>query len=167
MKKVILLAIISTFIFTSCNYEPGVTEAFAKYKFKDGVTTVSVPGWLIGMASKFSDLSRDEREILESIDKIKVLVVDDNSLNARINLHQEFYNRMNRKGDYEELLVVRDNEDNVTVFGKMNEDVIEEMVILVGGSDNMMVYLKGEIKPEMINNAINLKDPDTFVSLNF
>jgi hypothetical protein len=167
MKKVILLAIISTFIFTSCNYEPGVTEAFAKYKFKDGVTTVSVPGWLIGMASKFSDLSRDERVILESIDKIKVLVVDDNSLNARINLHQEFYNRMNRKGDYEELLVVRDNEDNVTVFGKMNEDVIEEMVILVGGSDNMMVYLKGEIKPEMINNAINLKDPDTFVSLNF
>jgi len=167
MKKLILLALISTFIFTSCNYEPGVTEAFAKYKFKNGVTTVSVPGWVIGMASKFGDLSREEREVLESIDKVKVLAVEDNSLNARINLHEEFYRHINRKGDYEELLVVRDNEEDVTIFGKMNEDVIREMVILVGGSDNVMVYLKGEIKPEMLNNAIDLKNPDKFVSLNF
>lgn len=167
MKRNIIIILASIFILSSCNYDPGISEAFMKYRLKDGVTTISVPGWVIGIASRFADLDSEEREILQSIDRVRVLAVDDDDLNARIDLHKEFYNHINKKHDYEELLVVRNDDENVTIFGKMDDSVIEEMVILVGGDDNAMIYIKGEIKPELLNDKIDLTNPDKFMSLNF
>ena len=167
MKKFSFLVAGILFLLTSCNYEPGVSEAFTKYRFKDGVTTVSIPGWVIGLASNIADLDKAEREILQSIDRVKVLAIEDNELNERVDLHREFYEQINKKGEYEELLAVHDNDENVTIFGKMDESVISEMVILVGGDDNAMIYLKGEIKPELINNMVDFKEPDKFLSMKF
>lgn len=167
MKQFTFLLLIAAITLSSCTYEPGVTEAFAKYKFKEGVTTVTVPGWVIGLASMVADLEEEEKELLSSIDKVKVLSIENNDLNARINLHNEFYEHINRKGDYEELLVVRDDDENVTIFGKMTKESIKEMVILVGGDDNAMIYLKGEIRPEQINKFIDVSEPDKLLSMKF
>ena len=49
----------------------------------------------------------------------------------------------------------------------MDGNVIKEMVILIGGDNNALVYLKGEIKPEMLDNKINLSNPDRLLSLDF
>jgi len=167
MKNLILILVTALVTFASCSYEPGVSEAFTKYRFKDGVTTVTVPGWVLAFAARHGDLDKEEREILKNIEKVKVLAVEDNDLNARINLHKEFYDHINRKGDYDELLVVRDEKEEVTIFGKMDEEVITEMVILVGGEDNAMVYLKGEISPDLLNDKIDLSDPKKIAKLNF
>jgi len=167
MKYSSLILIAFFLILTSCDYNPGVSEAFTKYRFRDGVTTITVPGWVIGLAARYGDLNRDEREILESIDKVRVLAIENDDLNNRINLHEEFQSQINRRHDYEELLTVRDEKDNVTIYGKMDENVIHEMVILVGGDDNVMIYLKGEIRPELLNDKINLSDPDKFLGMKF
>ena len=168
MRTQITFILISVlFLFTSCSYEPGVSEAFTKYRFKDGVTTITVPGWVISLAAGFADLEESEREILDCIDKVRVIAVEDNDLNARVDLHKEFYEKINKKGDYEELLVVREQNESVTIFGKMDENVIKKMVVLVGGDDNALVYIKGEIRPELLNDKIDLTDPDKFLSFNF
>ena len=52
-------------------------------------------------------------------------------------------------------------------FGKMDEDIIREMIILVGGEDNEMVYVKGRISPELISNLIRKSDSREFLSLKF
>ncbi|QGY46909.1 DUF4252 domain-containing protein [Maribellus comscasis] len=168
MKRNIFFIFAALLILSSCSgYDPGVSEAFMKYRLKEGVTTITVPGWVIRMASRFGDLDKEEREILQSIDKVRVLTVENEDLNARINLHEEFYNGINRKRDYEELLVIHENDEDVTIFGKMDDNVIKEMVILVGGDDNVLVYLKGEIKPELLDDKIDLSHPDKFLSLDF
>ena len=59
------------FLLVSCSYEPGVSEAYNKYRFKDGVTTITVPGWVIHLAAGFADLEESERDLLESIDKVR------------------------------------------------------------------------------------------------
>ncbi|HYQ56162.1 MAG TPA: DUF4252 domain-containing protein [Draconibacterium sp.] len=164
MKYIAFILLTGLFLTTSCVYESGVSEAYAKYRFNDGVTTVSVPGWAIHLAAGIGDLEDDERELLESIDGVKVIAVDDENLNAQIDLHQEFYKKISEKKDYEELLVVHNEGENVAVFGRMDESVIEEMVILVGGDDNALIFVKGEIRPELLNNHVNLSDPDKFLS---
>lgn len=164
MKRIALILLVGLFITTSCDYESGVSEAYSKYRFKDGVTTVSVPGWVIHLAARIGDLDDNEREILESIDRVKVIAVDDDHLNAQIELHEEFYEKIKEKKDYEQLLVVREENENVTIFGRMDESVIEEMVILVGGDDNALIYVKGEISPELLNDHVNLSNPDKFLS---
>ncbi|WP_321373819.1 DUF4252 domain-containing protein [uncultured Draconibacterium sp.] len=165
MKRIAFLLLSGLFLMTSCVYESGVSEAYTKYRFKDGVTTVSVPGWVIHLAAGIGDLEDSERDLLESIDRVKVIAVDDDNLNAHIDLHEEFYKKISEKKDYEQLLVVREEDQNVTIFGRMDESVIEEMVILVGGDDNALIYVKGEIRPEILNDHINLSNPDKFLSL--
>lgn len=167
MKKFIPILFAFLFVFSSCSYEPGVSEAFAKYRFKDGVVNVTVPGWVIGLAAKMGDLEESEKELLDCIDKVRVLAVDDDNLNAKINLHEEFYEQVNKKGNFEELLIVREEGEEVTVFGKMDDSVIKEMLVLVGGEDNAMIYIKGELTPEMLNEHLDLRKPDKFLSLNF
>lgn len=167
MKRIFLILTAATLFLVSCDDNPGVSGAFSKYGHERGVTSITVPGWVIGIATKFGDLNKDERELLNSIDKVKVLSVEDNSLNSRVNLHQEFYSKINVNHDFEELLTVNNQNENVTIFGKMDGEIIREMVILVGGDDNALVYLKGEIKPELLNNKINLSNPDRLLSLDF
>lgn len=167
MKPILLFLLSTLFLFSSCEYNPGVSEAFTKYRFKDGVTTITIPGWVIGMAANFGDVDKNERELLHSIDKVRVLVVEDEDLNSRINLHREFSTKINRNNDYEELLSVQDENENITIFGKMDEAVITEMVILVGGDDNAMIYVRGEIDPELLKDKIKVSDKNKFLSFKF
>jgi len=167
MKKLFLFFIASLFILTSCEDNSGVSKAFLKYSYRDGVTSITIPGWAIGLASTFGDLDEEERELLDNIDKVKVLTIEDNDLNARVNLHEEFYSKINSDNSFEELLVVREDGENITIFGKMDENVIREMIILVGGNDNTMVYLKGEIKPEQINNIVRKNSDKKFFAFDY
>ena len=167
MKTILLLLIVTLFICSSCEYNPGVSEAFTKYRFKDGVTTITIPGWVIGLAANFGDLEDDEQELLQSIDKVRILVVEDEELNGKINLNNEFSSKINRNGDYEELLTVHDENEDVTIFGKMDEDVITEMVVLVGGDDNALIYVRGELDPKMLKENFQLSDKDKLLGMKF
>lgn len=167
MKQLFIILTVTLFLFTACDTDPEVSKVFAKYTREEGVTSFTVPGWLISIGASFGDLSEEERELLDCIDKVKVLAIDNDDLNARTNLHNEFYTEINKNKGYEELLSVRDKEESVTIFGKMNENVIKELIVLIGGEDNVLIYVKGEIKPELINSAIDLSDPDGFLSMKF
>jgi hypothetical protein len=96
-----------------------------------------------------------------------VLVVENEDLNARINLNEEFNRKINMKNDFEELMSVHHQQDDVTIFGKTDGEVMTEMVILVGGDDNALIYIRGEIRPELLNDKINLSQTDRLLSLKF
>lgn len=164
MRHLLLLPVLILFLFSSCEYDRGVSEAFTKYRYKDGVTSITVPGWVIGLASRMGDLEKEERELLRNIDKVRVLTIEDNDLNARSNFHKEFYHLVSQNPEMEELLVVRNEHEQVTIFGKATEKSIDELLILVGGDDNVMVYVKGRFRPEMLSDLINKNSHNSFLS---
>jgi len=41
------------------------------------------------------------------------------------------------------------------------------MVVLVGGDDNALIYVRGEIDPKMLKENIQLSDKDKLLSLKF
>lgn len=155
--------------FISCTDNPAVNHAFVKYGHRKGVTSITVPGFVVRLAARIGDLEKEERELLRSIDKVKVLAVENPRANEDINLHAEFYHKMNKEGQYEELMHVRDDHESVTIFGKMTEaDVIREMVILTGGDDNVLVYLKGHFRADMLNKYIHVHERSNhFLSFDF
>jgi hypothetical protein len=164
MNKLLVLPVVVFLIFSSCEYDSGVSEAFTKYRFKEGVTSITIPGWVIGLASNLGDLQKEERELLRCIDKVRILTIEDNDLNARTNFHKEFYRSISQNPELEELLVVRDGDEQVTIFGKASEKSIDELLILVGGDDNVMIYVKGRLKPELVSDLINNKSHQGFMS---
>lgn len=165
MKRIYLLSVLLIILLSACEYDEGVSEAFTKYRFKDGVTTITVPGWLIHSAAMWGDFEREERDLLRSIDKVKILTIEDKELSARSNLHEEFYATVHKRKDLEELLVVRDGNEQVTIFGKADEESIEEMLILVGGDDNAIIYLKGRLQPHLITNFMDENSQNGFLTL--
>ena len=164
MRQFVLLSVGLVLLFSSCAYDSGVSEAFTKYRFKDGVTSFTIPGWVIGLAARMGDLEYEERELLRSIQKVRVLTIEDNSLNARTNFHNEFYNRVSQNPEMEELMVVRSDQEQVTIFGKASEKTIDELLILVGGSDNAIVYVKGKFDVELLSELIQKDSHNTFMS---
>lgn len=144
----------------SCHTEKPVAMAFAKYSARDGVTSITIPGFLISLASKISSIPEEERELLQGMSKIKILTIETPELNRKVNFHEEFYSMLN-KGKYEELLRISDPGNDVTIMGIMDDDfTIREMVILVGGEENAMIYVKGKLHPDMINK-LAFNSPDT------
>jgi hypothetical protein len=156
MKHFSILLIGLILLFASCHNEKPVAMAFAKYSARDGVTSITVPGFLISLASKISSIPEEQRELLQGVSKVKILTIENPELNRKVNFHEEFY-AMLSKGNYEELLRVSEPGNDITIMGIMDDDfTIREMVILVGGDDNAMIYVKGKLHPEMINKlALN------------
>lgn len=167
MKRFALILLVFGLALSSCDTNPAVGTAFAKYAHRKDVTNITIPGWVISLGARFGDLEPEERRLLDGIDKVKVLAIENENLNERVNLHEEFYTNINKNHDYEELLTVNDKNQNVTIFGKMHDNVIREMIVLVGGDDNAIVYVKGEIEPDMLNDVIKMSGKEDFLSFDF
>ncbi|MFZ5430768.1 MAG: DUF4252 domain-containing protein [Bacteroidota bacterium] len=147
MKKLSLVLIIAITL-VSCHRNDPVASAFTKYSRHDGVTSITVPGFVISLASKLAP--PEDKELLEGISKVKILTIDQPEMNRKVNFHEEFHARLNT-GKYEELMRISDKGTEVTIMGIMDTDhTLREMVILVGGDENALIFLKGNIRPEVI-----------------
>ena len=164
MKKLSIALLFTSLIVSSCTYNEGVSKAFSKYRNENGIIAITVPGFAIRIASLIADLDEREEELLASIDRVKVLAVDDDRINASVNFHEEFAELI-QQNEYEELLVVKSDDQSATIVGKITkEGIIKEMVVLVGGDDNALVYIKGSIRPELLNDYINESDHEELLS---
>jgi hypothetical protein len=150
MRLTIIFAVIALFTLVSCTTNRSVTNAFHKYGNEEGVVKVSVPGWVISLGASFADLSKEERKLVRSLDKVKVLTIEDPELNSRVNFYKEYYQEIRSKNGYEDLVMVRENNDDVGILGKFEGERVKELIILIGGEENTIVYLKGDIHPDML-----------------
>lgn len=166
MKKFIVLPIVLFFLLSSCKYDHSTSEAFARYRHHEGVTSVTVPGWLIGVAARMGDLEKEERALLRSLSKVSVMTIDNKDLNKTVNFHAEFYHIVAQNPELEELLKVNNDNEQVTIFGKGNEKVFDELYILIGGNDNAIVHIKGKLKAEMLSDLVNSGSENGFLSWN-
>lgn len=168
MKKFTLLALFLLFNIATFAESPAIRSAFEKYRSHEGITNISIPGFVIHLAASIGDMEEDERDFLRSIDKVRILSIEDKYFRSKIDLHHEFYSEINRDAKFEEMMTVRDRGQNVTVFGRMGENnVIKELVVLVGGDDNALIYLRGNIAPEMIARHINSSDKNAGIHFGF
>ena len=160
-----MFIVLTALVLSSCTYNEGVSKAFSKYRYQNGIIAITVPGFAIRLATMIADLDEREEELLDNIDKVRVLAVNNDRVNKSVNFHEEFA-QMIRENDYQELLVVKEESQSVTIVGKVSDDnIIKELVVLVGGDENALVYIRGNIRPELLNDYINHTDHDELLSL--
>ena len=151
----LFVPILILLLFTSCEYEKSGPENFASYGYHDGVTSFTVPGWAIHLTAQWGDLEKEERELLKNIDKVRVHILEGNNLPNRKIMQKEFNRTIRENGKMEELLVVQNDNEKILVFGKTDDDSIEEMVVLVSGDDNVLIHLKCKLEMEQISDFVN------------
>jgi hypothetical protein len=145
MKRIFLIiaAICITSLMQAQRTDP-IDEFFDRYSERDGFTTVTISGKLLGLFAGKNE-NREGSDIINRLTSIKILSVDDSLMNNRIN----FYNELRGKIDlsaYEELMDVKEGKNTTKFLIKQKGDNISDLILISGGPNgNTLISIKGNL----------------------
>jgi hypothetical protein len=114
-------------------------KVFNAYSEKDGFTTLNFSGNLLN-----GIFVNDNKDSEFSISSVKILLVKDSILNQKLNFIKEILPNLNKK-EYEELMTVKNSDNNFIILCKKEHQRITELIMISGGNDNSLIYVKGSL----------------------
>jgi hypothetical protein len=156
MKTIILTCLIGFFCTLGASAQNHTFDRiFDRYADKDGFITVKFSSLPLGMLNE-SDKDPDLR-----ISSLRILTVQDEKLNSKLNFYNEIVPQINRTG-YEELMSVKHNGEKTILLCKKDKKRITEMLFVSGGSKNVMVEITGSMSLEQAQKMTDqVADNDT------
>ncbi|MDB4582594.1 DUF4252 domain-containing protein [Draconibacterium sp.] len=160
MKKLILILAIVLPMAVLAQKSP-VDKLFDKYANQKGFTTVNISGKLLGFAAQVDTGDEDVSNMLSGLNGIRVLTVEDDELNKKL----DFYIELEKEGffknnDFEVLMEVTEEDEVVRFLAKdAGNGKISDLLLIVGGDDNALISISGIINPEdigKITKAVNI-----------
>jgi hypothetical protein len=139
-----------------------VDKLFEKYGNQEGFTTVNISGKLLGFASESEGEKDDVLEMLSNLEAIRILTVEDEELNKDMDFYKELEGSGFFKNEaYEVLMEVTEKDEVVRFLGKEGSDnMFSELLLVVGGDDNVLISIRGLIDPSNIGKIMNKLDID-------
>ena len=129
-----------------------VSDLFSKYSHAHNAESVNISSLLIKFARFFAD--GDEAKALNGINSIKILDLDECSTDVKSQFTADV-DKLETNG-YESLMEASKNEENTRFLLKMKDDVVNELLIVSGGSDDCtLVQIKGKMT---IQDVVELAD---------
>ncbi len=160
MKKLIFILSIVLPLAVLAQKSP-VDKLFDKYANQKGFTTVNISGKLLGFASQLETGDNGTSEMLSSLKGIRVLTVDDDELNKKLDFYKELESDGFFKNNNFEVLMEVTEADEVVRF--LAQDAgngkISDLLLIVGGDDNTLISISGIIDPKSISKitkALNI-----------
>ncbi len=153
MKNIILtisLTLFSTIVFSQNN----VTELIQKYKGQKDVSIVTISGSILRMGGELIETDDKEgkaaKDILEEVDELIILNTQTISKGKQI---RKFANHLVNSGKYEEMTVTDSDGDETTFYGKVKNQVITELFIIVGDNkdETTLISITGKIDPDSVD----------------
>lgn len=139
-----------------------IDRLFEKYANKEGFTTVNITGKMLGLASQMDSGDSKNSEMLSKLSGIRILSVDDQEMNGKL----DFFKELNDEGffknsDFEVLMEVTEKNEVVRFLAKGAENgKFSELLLVVGGNDNALISIRGLIDPENIGKITGALDVD-------
>lgn len=137
MKKIIVVALVlfmSTGILTA---QESLREVVKDYQNKNSEFTLVIPSFLVKMGVQFGDLEDDEREVLENIDNMKIVICEHGFNKSDFSLLEEGI----RTGKFAELMTVNDGGDKVRMIINKKSERRSELLMLVESDDENVLLL--------------------------
>ena len=129
-----------------------VDKVFDKYSGKDGYTTVYISSFMFNL---LNSLEVDDPEYNEfkkatsGIKSIKILTQDGDGSEA---FGSELLEMLPRS-EYQEMMKVKDGEEEVLFLAKESGGIISEFLLIVsGGSDDVLIAITGNIDLESLSS---------------
>lgn len=156
MKYIITLSIAILFTGTTLSAQSLASEMlYQKYRGEEGVVSIWLPGIAMKLAASIADLEHEEAVFLRSIRSMRVLTIEDNALYPGVNFVREANIHTGRNG-YEVMVQVTSDGEDVLILGREKRGKLKDMLILVGGEDNVMVHIKGRMQADMIGSLAQI-----------
>jgi len=165
MKKVVLFILVVAFPAFMMAQNSAVDKLFAKYKGQKGVTTVSVSPELFQMINAMGIEEIEEQEFpMDKIASVKILTIEDEEGYEDVN----FYNEIKKDldvDDFTEVMTVDDGGEVVRMWMKVNKNTVSEFLLIVGGDDNVLIYITGDFNMNDLEELAESIDHDLDIDL--
>ncbi len=160
MKRLLIILVLLAPLALAAQKSP-IDKLFDKYANQKGFTTVNISGKLLGMAGKLDTANPATNEMLKNLSGIRILSVDDRSLNSKLDFYKELENDgFFKNHTYEVLMEVTNSEEVVRFFARdAGGGKYSELLLVVGGNNNSLISIRGLIDPEnigKITGALNV-----------
>lgn len=152
MKKLVLILAVVLPLAVLAQKTP-VDKLFEKYANQKGFTTVNISGKLLGFASQLESGDKATGDMLSSLSGIRVLTVEDDELNKKL----DFYTELEQSGffknnNFEVLMEVTEENEVVRFLAKdAGNGKISDLLLVVGGDENTLISISGIIDPKNIS----------------
>ena len=146
MKKLSLIILVFVFPLLVFSQHQSVNKLFEKYAGKEGFTTVYISRNLFKMVGEMNLDDPDVDGLVDKLETIKILASDSEFINENnLNFYDEIMSSL-PIDEYEELLVVKEKDQDVKFLSKEKNGIITELLLIVGGTDsNALISITGNI----------------------
>jgi hypothetical protein len=155
MKRILFAAfcLILGHILYSQTYE--LDRLYNTYRGEEDVISVFIPGFACRLAASIGEMETQEQELLRSIKSLRIQVIENKEINRTVN-YVHAYAGMKQGGGYFPMLEVHDKGEDVLILARQKEEIIRELVILVGGEENVMIWVKGRMDQDLMKNLFKV-----------
>jgi hypothetical protein len=151
MKRIVIGGILIMFSLSVIGQKSAVDKVFDKYSGKDGYTTVYISSFMFNM---LNSLETDDPEYNEfkkataGINSIKILTQEGGNSEA---FGSELLEMLPRS-EYQEMMVVKDQDEDVLFLAREEGGRITEFLLIVsGGGEDALIAITGDIDLESIS----------------
>jgi len=151
MKRIVIGGILMMLSLSVIAQKSAVDKVFDKYSGKDGYTTVYISSFMFNM---LNSLETDDPEYNEfkkataGINSIKILTQEGGDSEA---FGAELLEMLPRS-EYQEMMVVKDQDEDVLFLAREENGRITEFLLIVsGGGDDALIAITGDIDLESIS----------------
>lgn len=162
MKKMFfLLSFVVLTAFQATAQNDAISRFFNKYQDDERFTSVYISPKMFQMIAKIDADDADwqkMRDVVKDLGGLRVLTAD--SIPDGDGLYRDALSKVPVK-EYEELLTVRDGKENVRIWVKESNNVIEELLLLVGApTEFTLVSFVGKLDLDKISSISKSIDID-------
>ena len=159
MKKIaLLIPVLIVPLLLSAQNKP-IDKLFEKYYGKEGFTTVLVSEDMFEVIANMEESKGEIEGTLGKIKRVRVIAQEDEADVEAVNFMDEL------KGvefdDYKELVVVKEADQEVLVLAKEEDGRLRELLVLVGGEENVLVSVEGNFTMKDLEALGNIDGLDS------
>jgi hypothetical protein len=163
MKRLLIIFLVFIPLIGMPHENKPIDKLYRKYTHKKGVTTLNlgyIPLKISGFVCRLAG-SSEEAKLIKGVKGIRILSVEDKSLNKSINFYKELEaDGFFKNNNYEVLMEVTEKDEVVRFFGKsLGNEKLSELLLVVGGNYNTLISISGVIDPKdigKITGTLNL-----------
>jgi hypothetical protein len=144
MKKFLILLFMMNISVTVWSQKNPVDEVFEKYSGKDGFTTVYISPKMFSILSGMNTDDKDYQNLMSRLKSIRILSENTDSLRAPTHFGKDLLRRLPAAG-YEDLMLVKDQNNEVRFMILEVKGRIAELVMVSGGEGSTVVSITGDL----------------------
>lgn len=152
MKRIAIAGILILFTLPIFSQQSAVDKVFDKYSGKEGYTTVYISSFMFNLLNSLDVDDPDYNEFKKAtsgINSIKILSQEDNDAQP---FARELLDML-PKAEYKEMMVVKDEDEEVRFLARENGKKISEFLLIVsGGDEDVLIAIQGDIDLESISS---------------